>query len=100
VDVDGLCSATFFNAQALASAARRFLLQIDHQKLVATRIQVGGAINKESVKLTTTKSKRVGRRLVHVRLQLDQRTLDRAIRKSGGLRILLDLYSSDRRALR
>jgi hypothetical protein len=36
VDVDGLCSATFFNAQALPSAARRFLLQIDHQNLVAT----------------------------------------------------------------
>jgi hypothetical protein len=36
VDVDGLCSATFFNAQALPSAARRFLLQIDYQNLVAT----------------------------------------------------------------
>ena len=32
------------------------------------------------------------RRLVHVRLQLDQRTLDRAIRNSGASRILLDLY--------
>lgn len=34
----------------------------------------------------------MGRRLVHVRLQLDQRTLDRAIRNSGASRILLDLY--------
>jgi hypothetical protein len=33
VDVDGLCSATFFNAQALPSAARRFLLQIEEADL-------------------------------------------------------------------
>ena len=32
------------------------------------------------------------RRLVYVRLQLDQRTLDRAIRNSGASRIFLDLY--------
>lgn len=93
VDVDGLCSATFFNAQALPSAARRFLLQIDHQNLVTTsnpsrwRYQQGvREIDDDQ------NSKWVRRRLVHVRLQLDQRTLDSAIRNSSASRILLDLY--------